>query len=253
MTNVLFFVFSLKFLFIYLFSPWWAPLPPPSPSHTSGSSQCTSPEHPMLGTYRHSIIQNSVTALKTECSLSPLQPLANTGLFTISTVLSFPYLRSFSFTRRKTGFPNSSQWGKKGIYTDKYLLVEIGNKWSGVSLLTWGFNLWPYFLSRASLPLPMSPNGPRSRGCWTQSPQRINTCSLGGGMQWSLITLGRGAYLGPNCLFIYSFSQFLFSSPLAFLKYQGLHFLSSSRVIDVITRFLVESLFAGREYWCFPC
>ena len=26
-------------------SPSWSPLPPPSPSHPSGSSQCTSPEH----------------------------------------------------------------------------------------------------------------------------------------------------------------------------------------------------------------
>ena len=28
-------------------SPSWTPLPPPSPSHPSGSSQCTSPEHPV--------------------------------------------------------------------------------------------------------------------------------------------------------------------------------------------------------------
>ena len=30
---------------IYMCSPSWSPLPPPSPSHPSGSSQCTSPEH----------------------------------------------------------------------------------------------------------------------------------------------------------------------------------------------------------------
>ena len=30
---------------VYLCSPSWSPLPPPSPSHPSGSSQCTSPEH----------------------------------------------------------------------------------------------------------------------------------------------------------------------------------------------------------------
>ena len=28
-------------------SPSWSPLPPPSPSHPPGSSQCTSPEHPV--------------------------------------------------------------------------------------------------------------------------------------------------------------------------------------------------------------
>ena len=32
---------------VYLYSPSGTPLPPPSPSHPSGSSQCTSPEHPV--------------------------------------------------------------------------------------------------------------------------------------------------------------------------------------------------------------
>ena len=32
---------------MYACSPSWTPLPPPSPSHPSGSSQCTSPEHPV--------------------------------------------------------------------------------------------------------------------------------------------------------------------------------------------------------------
>ena len=30
---------------IYMCSPSWSPLPHPSPSHPSGSSQCTSPKH----------------------------------------------------------------------------------------------------------------------------------------------------------------------------------------------------------------
>ena len=32
---------------VYTCSPSWIPLPPPSPSHPSGSSQCTSPKHPV--------------------------------------------------------------------------------------------------------------------------------------------------------------------------------------------------------------
>jgi len=32
---------------VYMCFPSWAPLPPPSPSHPSGSSQCTSPEDPV--------------------------------------------------------------------------------------------------------------------------------------------------------------------------------------------------------------
>ena len=33
-------------LWMYMCSPSRTPLPPPSPSHLSGSSQCTGPEHP---------------------------------------------------------------------------------------------------------------------------------------------------------------------------------------------------------------
>ena len=32
---------------VYMCFPSWTPLPPPSPSHPSGSSQCTSPKHPV--------------------------------------------------------------------------------------------------------------------------------------------------------------------------------------------------------------
>ena len=32
---------------VYTCSQSWAPLPPPSPNHLSGSSQCTSPKHPV--------------------------------------------------------------------------------------------------------------------------------------------------------------------------------------------------------------
>ena len=32
---------------VYMCSPSWIPLPPPSPYHPPGSSQCTSPEHPV--------------------------------------------------------------------------------------------------------------------------------------------------------------------------------------------------------------
>ena len=32
---------------VYMCSPSWTPLPPPFPSHPSGSSQCTSPKHPV--------------------------------------------------------------------------------------------------------------------------------------------------------------------------------------------------------------
>ena len=63
--NVFHFFFSVLFIFllynivlvlsyidmnqpwVYICSPSWMPPPPPSPSHPSGSFQCTSPEHPV--------------------------------------------------------------------------------------------------------------------------------------------------------------------------------------------------------------
>ena len=38
---------DLNLPWVYMCSPSWTPLPPPFPSHPSGSSQCTSPEHPV--------------------------------------------------------------------------------------------------------------------------------------------------------------------------------------------------------------
>ena len=39
--------FDLNPPWVYMCSPSWTPFPPLSPSHPSGSSQCTSPEHPV--------------------------------------------------------------------------------------------------------------------------------------------------------------------------------------------------------------
>ena len=36
---------------VYMCSPSWTLLPPPSPYHPSGSSQCTSPKHPLSWTF----------------------------------------------------------------------------------------------------------------------------------------------------------------------------------------------------------
>ena len=38
-------IIHLNQTWVYMCSPSWPSLPPPSPSHPSGSSQCTSPEH----------------------------------------------------------------------------------------------------------------------------------------------------------------------------------------------------------------
>ena len=38
---------DLTLAWVYMCSPSWTPLPSPSPSHPSGLSQCSSPEHPV--------------------------------------------------------------------------------------------------------------------------------------------------------------------------------------------------------------
>ena len=38
---------DLNLPWVFVYSPSWTPFPPPSPSHPSGSSQCTSPKHPV--------------------------------------------------------------------------------------------------------------------------------------------------------------------------------------------------------------
>ena len=38
---------NMNLLWVYMSSQSWTPLPPPSPYHLSGSSQCTSPKHPI--------------------------------------------------------------------------------------------------------------------------------------------------------------------------------------------------------------
>ena len=45
---------------VYLCSPSWTLLPPPSPYHLSGSSQCTSPKHP-VSCIEHSLKLNKLS------------------------------------------------------------------------------------------------------------------------------------------------------------------------------------------------
>ena len=56
---------------IYMCSPSWSPLPPPSPPHPSGSSQCTSPEHL---SHASNLGWWSVSQLIICCSLRASQP-----------------------------------------------------------------------------------------------------------------------------------------------------------------------------------
>ena len=119
-----YFIFHLKSYFIYLFllynivlvlsyidmnsprvhmcSPSWGPLPPPSPSHPSGSSQCTSPEHPvsciepgLVTRFTHDNIRVSMPFSQT-IPPSP-SPTESTRLFYTSVSLLLSHIQGYHY------------------------------------------------------------------------------------------------------------------------------------------------------------
>ena len=207
--------FFVLFYFFY-FSPSWTPFQLPPHRIPLGHPGAPAPSTLVSCTYHYrshriaSLPEKLLSASLTQSS-SPA-PCSHWSVYSLLFCL-FHIWGHLILPEEKLDSPTLPSGGRKGY-------IQINIWWwkleiSGLGSHCWleGLIWWPYFLSHTSFPLPMVPNGPRSRGCWIQSLQRINTCSpLGGGMRWSLIALGRGAYLGPNSLFIYSFSQSLFLS-----------------------------------------
>ena len=77
---------------VYTCSPSWTPLPPPSPYHPSGSSQCTSPKHPVscteLGLVIHFIYDIIYVSMPFSQIIPPSpSPTESKRLFYISSIL----------------------------------------------------------------------------------------------------------------------------------------------------------------------
>ena len=91
---------------VYTCSPSQTPLPPPSPSHPSGSSQCTSPKHPVSciepGLEIHFTYDTIHVSMPFSQIIPPLpSPTASRRLFYISLSLLLFHIQSYHYHLNK--------------------------------------------------------------------------------------------------------------------------------------------------------
>ena len=87
---------------VYMCSQSWSPLPPPSPFHPSGSSQCTSPEHPVSciepGLVIHFTYDNTHVSMPFYQSIPPSpSPTESKTLFYISVSLLLSRIQHYHY------------------------------------------------------------------------------------------------------------------------------------------------------------
>ena len=87
---------------VYMYSPSWTPLPPPTPSHPSGSSQCSSPEHPVwcikTGLVIHFTYDNLHVSMPFSQITLPLpSPTVSKRLFYTSVSLLLSHIQGYHY------------------------------------------------------------------------------------------------------------------------------------------------------------
>ena len=87
---------------VYMCSPSWTPLPTPSASHPPGSSQCTSPEHPVscnrLGLVIHFTYDNIHVSMPLSQSIPPLpSPTESKRLFYTSVSILLSHIQGYHY------------------------------------------------------------------------------------------------------------------------------------------------------------
>ena len=87
---------------VYMCSPSWTPLPPLSPYHPSGSSQCTSPEHPVSciepGLEIHFTYDNIHVSMPFSQTIPPLSsPTESKKLFYTSVSLLLSCIQDYHY------------------------------------------------------------------------------------------------------------------------------------------------------------
>ena len=91
---------------VYMCSPSWTPLPPPSPFHSSGSSQCTSPEHPVSciepGSAIYFTYDNIHVSMLFSQNIPPLpSPTESKSLFFTSVLLLLSHIQGYCYLLSK--------------------------------------------------------------------------------------------------------------------------------------------------------
>ena len=86
----------------YMCSPSWTPLPTPSPSYPSGSSQCTSPEHPVSciepGLVIHFTYDNLYVSMPFSHIIPPSpSPTGSKRLFNTSVSLLLSHIQGYHY------------------------------------------------------------------------------------------------------------------------------------------------------------
>ena len=87
---------------VYIYSPTYTPLPPPIPSHPTGSSQCTSPEHPVSciepGLAIHFTYDNIHVSMPFSQFIPPSpSPTESKRLFYTSVSLLLPHIQGYCY------------------------------------------------------------------------------------------------------------------------------------------------------------
>ena len=87
---------------VYTCSPSWTPLPPPSPYHPSGSSQCTSPKHPVSCIKRRLAIRFTYDIIHVSMPFSQIippssSPTVSKRLFSTSVSLLLSCIQGYCY------------------------------------------------------------------------------------------------------------------------------------------------------------
>ena len=105
---------------VYMCSPSWTLLPPPSPYHPSGSSQCTSPKHPVSCIESGLVIRFIYDIIHVSMPFSQIippssSPTESKRLFYTSVSLLLSRIQSYCYRLSKFHICRNPVWGNPPV------------------------------------------------------------------------------------------------------------------------------------------